>query len=44
METKETTFEDWQAVKAQDNFVPESTEKLLKLPIKGGDRAALARL
>lgn len=44
METKETTFEDWQAVKAPDNFVPESTQKQLKLPVKGGDRAALARL
>ena len=44
IETKEITFEDWQAVKARDNFVPESTEKRLKLPVKGGDRAALARL
>lgn len=44
LETKETTFEDWQAVKAPDNFVLEHTEGRLRLPKKGGDRAALSRL
>ena len=43
-ESKEISVEDWIAVKARDNFVPESTRSQLELPVKGGDRAALARL
>ena len=43
-DVKDISYEDWQAVKAQDEFVPEQTGKQLKLPVKGGDRAALARL
>jgi hypothetical protein len=42
--SKDISIEDWNAVKARDNFVPESTRSQLKLPVKGGDRAALARL
>ena len=44
METKNISIEDWQAVKAHNNFVPERISKTLRLPAKGGDRAALARL
>ena len=44
MESKDISIEDWRAVKAHDNFVPERISKALKLPAKGGDRAALARL
>lgn len=43
-ESKDITVEDWHAVRARDNFVPDSTRKQLKLPVKGGDRAALAGL
>jgi len=43
-ENKGITHEDWLSVKAHDEFVEEQTEKRLKLPVKGGDRAALARL
>ena len=43
-ENKAITYEDWMAVKAHDEFVEEDTSKRLKLPRKGGDRAALARL
>ena len=42
--TKEISLEDWNAVKAPDNFVPESIAREIKFPVKGGDRAALARL
>ena len=44
IETREVSFEDWQAVRARDDHVPEQIIKKIKLPIKGGDRAALARL
>ena len=44
MENRGISLEDWQAVKARDNFVPEKVPKALKLQAKGGDRAALARL
>jgi len=43
-ETREVSFEDWEAVKANDNFVPVETVKRLRLAARGGDRAALARL
>lgn len=43
-DSKDISYEDWLAVKARDNFVPESTSRKLELPVKGGDRAALARL
>ena len=42
--TKDISFEDWQAVKAQDNVISDSIRKRLNFPVKGGDRAALARL
>ncbi|KAK3705096.1 hypothetical protein LTR37_013463 [Vermiconidia calcicola] len=44
VESKEVSVEDWQAVKARDNFIPEQVPQRLRLPVKGGDRAALARL
>lgn len=44
LEDKGITHEDWLNVKANDAFVEEQTSKQLKLPSKGGDRAALARL
>ena len=43
-DSKDVSIEDWNAVKARENFVPESTRDKLSLPVKGGDRAALARL
>ena len=43
-EVKDISFEDWQAVKARDEFVPERTGEQLRLPVRGGDRAALAKL
>ena len=44
MEIKDITIEDWEAVRARDEFVPEQTGDRLRLSAKGGDRAALARL
>lgn len=44
LENKGITHEDWLSVKANDEFVEEQTDKRLRLPVKGGDRAALARL
>ncbi len=44
IESRDISMEDWQAVKARDNFVPESIVKRLRLTARGGDRAALARL
>ena len=44
LENKGITREDWESVKANDEFVERGTGKRLKLPLKGGDRAALARL
>ena len=43
-ETQDISLEDWQAVRARDDFVPEWTGDQLHLPRKGGNRAALARL
>ena len=43
-EARDVSSEDWQAVKAMDNYVPTETAKRVKLPARGGDRAALARL
>ena len=44
LENKDITLEDWQAVKARDEFVLDQTGERLRLSKKGGDRAALARL
>lgn len=43
-ENKGITHEDWLSVKANDHYVEADTDKRLRLPVKGGDRAALARL
>ena len=43
-ESRKITHEDWYAVRARDEFLTNEVEKRLRLPIKGGDRAALARL
>jgi hypothetical protein len=44
VESRDISIEDWKAVKARDNFVPEQVPDRLRLPARGGDRAALARL
>ena len=44
LESKDITIEDWRAVKARDEFIPDKTGERLRLTAKGGDRAALARL
>lgn len=44
VQSKDISYEDWQAVRARDEFVSEDTAGKLRLPAKGGDRAALARL
>ena len=43
-ENRGISHEDWLSVKAHDEYVEVDTEKKLRLPVKGGDRAALARL
>lgn len=43
VETRDICIEDLEAVRARDEFVP-TGQKEIQLPVKGGDRAALARL
>lgn len=44
IEIRDIMHEDWLAVKARDNFVSREVLGRLRLPKRGGDRAALARL
>ncbi|KAF2093625.1 hypothetical protein NA57DRAFT_61331 [Rhizodiscina lignyota] len=43
IQTRDVSFEDWMAVKARDEYVPERVGEQLGLPVRGGDLAALAR-
>lgn len=44
VEARDITSEDVEAVRARRGYVQDDVVKRLRLPDKGGDRAALARL